>query len=148
MKIIDILQSPSYTSKNVLEKLICYKLGVTKETLFTDSDREISSSDFERIESSYHDYHVGKKPLEYILGFVEFLGVRFHVDSATLIPRPETEYMIEAVGEMLQDMSQVPSNQAVKQEGTKQMGDKQSGDEHADDKQARDNNTKATIIDV
>ncbi len=110
MKIIDILQNPSYTSKNVVEKLICYRLGVTKETLFTDSDREIGSSDYERIDSSYHEYHDQKKPLEYILWFVEFLGVRFHVNSATLIPRPETEYMIEAVGEMLQERSEKTPN--------------------------------------
>ncbi len=101
MRIIDILQNPSYPLKNVAEKLICYKLKISKETLFTDSDREISPSDCERITQSYSSYATDKKPLEYILGFVEFLGVRFQVTPATLIPRPETEYMIIAVNEFI-----------------------------------------------
>jgi HemK-like putative methylase len=60
-------------------------------------DDEISDKDLSWIQTSYHSYAVEKQPLEYILGYVEFLGNRFMVDRNTLIPRPETEYMIQAV---------------------------------------------------
>ncbi len=42
------------------------------------------------------------EPLPYIVGEQEFAGRAFHVTPATLIPRPETEYLAEAVGKYLQ----------------------------------------------
>jgi release factor glutamine methyltransferase len=41
--------------------------------------------------------------MEYILGHVDFFQVPFIVNENTLIPRPETEYMITAVTEYTQE---------------------------------------------
>ena len=40
-------------------------------------------------------------PLAYVLGFQEFMGLRFKVRPCVLIPRPETEQLVEAVIEAL-----------------------------------------------
>ncbi|GHV29120.1 hypothetical protein FACS1894176_11710 [Bacteroidia bacterium] len=72
-------------------------------------DDEIDAGGLAKLQSDYKAYTIDKKPLEYILGHVDFFGVPFHVNEHTIIPRPETEYMITAVSDYLaQQTSDVP----------------------------------------
>lgn len=43
------------------------------------------------------------EPLQYITGDVEFYGFPFHVDSSVLIPRPETEILVETIENLYRD---------------------------------------------
>ena len=101
MTIGKILQDPQFTEKFVLQKLLCSLCGCTREELRTDQEREVDDVLYQKIYASYKDYVVEKKPLEYVLGHVDFFGKEFYVDENTLIPRPETEYMINSVTEFI-----------------------------------------------
>jgi release factor glutamine methyltransferase len=101
MLVSNMIWDSQYAQKSVLEKLIFHFLDIKREDLWIE-DRELDDVMTEKIMIAYHKYVDEKQPLEYILGYVEFLGNKFKVDWRTLIPRPETEYMIQAVNEEIQ----------------------------------------------
>ncbi len=45
------------------------------------------------------------EPLQYLLGFSEFMGIRLKVDSRALIPRPETEILVEETLKAVKDLN-------------------------------------------
>ena len=99
MKIRDILADNAYQQKKVLEKLLCHHTGLTKEDLVRNYETEIAAEVLTKVQSDYNEYTLKHKPLEYIFGYVEFFNRKFKIDGRSLIPRPETEYMIEGVNE-------------------------------------------------
>lgn len=118
MSIHSLITNKNYPYKKVLEKLIAHRVNKDVPRVLAHLDEEISEEDLLLIQKSYHSYAVDKQPLEYILGYVEFLGYQFTVNKHTLIPRPETEYMIEAVVKELRgkrsEIWQKKSNTRVK----------------------------------
>lgn len=106
MQLQTLIQEKSFRKKFVLEKLLCHYLNKTRAELRTDAEQEIPTEIEQQIRADYRAYEEEDKPLEYLLGFVEFFGVRFFVNENTLIPRPETEYMITAITESLADATE------------------------------------------
>ena len=71
-----------------------HALGCTREFLLIALDSDVSSSDQLRFDSIIGRRAAGE-PSAYITGHKEFYGLDFKVDPRALIPRPETELLVE-----------------------------------------------------
>ena len=76
------------------EYLLRHALGCTREFLLIALDSDVSSSDQLRFDSIIARRADGE-PSAYITGHKEFYGLDFKVDPRALIPRPETELLVE-----------------------------------------------------
>ncbi len=95
--IFGLMGDSAYKHKHVLQKIILHLTGWTRESFMTHYDDTIDSDMLDQIKEKHDLYAIHHEPLEYILGYVEYGGLRFAVNKNTIIPRPETEYMIEWV---------------------------------------------------
>ncbi|MBT8401134.1 MAG: peptide chain release factor N(5)-glutamine methyltransferase [Rhodothermia bacterium] len=71
-------------------------LGVGRAEIIAYPDRNVATDDAEEFRSVVAKRIAGV-PVQYILGWAEFYGLRFEVSPAVLIPRPETEILVEQV---------------------------------------------------
>lgn len=78
------------------ELLLEHVLGCDQTDLLTHPERLLSVGElrqFDRLVAR----RVASEPMQYLTGEQEFFGLRFEVSPAVLIPRPETEHLVEAV---------------------------------------------------
>jgi release factor glutamine methyltransferase len=87
------------------ELLLGHVLGMSKTRLYTEPERSLTSAETERLRDVVRRRLDGE-PAAYILGHCEFYGIDFYVDSRTLIPRPETELLVEEAMELARRISQ------------------------------------------
>ena len=80
--------------------LLAHVLGVGKEALFAHPERELAPTESERYRELV-DRRGRGEPVAYLRGFKEFYGLRFSVDPRVLIPRPETEVLVDAARERI-----------------------------------------------
>ena len=83
------------------EMLLMFVLGVGRAYLYGHPERELTSQE----EDSYAEAIAERArgvPAQYIIGHQEFWGLDFLVTPAVLIPRPETEHVVEAALELAQ----------------------------------------------
>jgi release factor glutamine methyltransferase len=83
------------------EMLLMFVLGIGRAYLYGHPERELTPQE----EDSYFEAIVERArgvPAQYIVGHQEFWGLDFLVTPAVLIPRPETEHVVEAALELAQ----------------------------------------------
>jgi len=82
------------------EVLLCHALRCRRSYLYAHADDELT----EHVRIHYGRYlneRLKGKPTQYITYRQEFYGRDFHVDERVLIPRPETEHLVEAALSLL-----------------------------------------------
>ncbi len=75
--------------------LVAHVLGFERAQLYAYPERELTAEQ----ELAYHALlkrRAQREPIAYILGHKEFYGLDFYVDQRVLIPRPETELLVES----------------------------------------------------
>ena len=84
------IESWSYESWALLE----WKLGIRRGDYYMDPGRMLSADQEEILLQAARE-RTGRKPLQYMMGECEFMGYSFLVDERVLIPRQDTELLVE-----------------------------------------------------
>jgi release factor glutamine methyltransferase len=80
-------------------------LHLSAAQLHTEWERQLSQEQTQQYNAMLRRRQKGE-PLQYILGVQEFFGLPFRVSPAVLIPRPETEHLVEAAIARLRSVEQ------------------------------------------
>ncbi len=80
--------------------LLCHALGLSRMGLITQSERTLTEDEAARL-SALIARRLAGEPVAYLIGRREFYGLDFAVDANVLIPRPETELLVELALERL-----------------------------------------------
>lgn len=78
------------------EVLLAHVLGLPRLSMLIDTTREVAEAQTQQFQALVSRRATGE-PVAYITGVREFWSLEFRVTPATLIPRPDSETMIEAV---------------------------------------------------
>ncbi len=87
------------------EVLLMFALGCDRAYLYAHPERELTADEQARYQDALEERARGV-PSQYITGHQEFWGLDLIVSPAVLIPRPETEHLVEAVLELARPLPQ------------------------------------------
>jgi len=99
------------------ELLTGHVLGMSKTQLYTESERDLTPAEIEQL-CRFVRQRLDHEPTAYILGHWEFYGINFCVDWRALVPRPETELLVEKAIELGQFMLESGRQIAIADIGT------------------------------
>ncbi len=80
--------------------VLCKLLDVDKSYIYTYGDREVSKEIQDKF-LELMEKRVEGYPVQYILGEREFMGLDFYLEEGVLIPRPDTEILVEYIIEYI-----------------------------------------------
>lgn len=93
-----------WVQQDIVEKVLIKKTGLTKSQFFLADELDISNNDLEEIKNLLKKIAFWY-PIEYALEKAEFYWLDFYVDKRCLIPRDDTEVMVEKAIEEIKNTS-------------------------------------------
>src|SRR5688572_6522483 len=102
LSVLEIIKKTTdfFTSKGVesprlnAELLIGHALGLKRMQLYLQFERLLAEAELEKIRPLVRR-RAQREPLQYIMGETEWSGLKLKTDKRALIPRPETELLVE-----------------------------------------------------
>ncbi|MFC1492527.1 peptide chain release factor N(5)-glutamine methyltransferase [candidate division KSB1 bacterium] len=82
--------------KTSCEILLAHALGVKRLDLYLNYDKPVSDEERSRFKELYRR-RMDHEPIQYIIGKTEFMSLPFIVNPDVLVPRPETELLVEKI---------------------------------------------------
>jgi release factor glutamine methyltransferase len=90
------VSAQSSTARRDAELLLAHIMGLSRTHLLTHPEQPLTSSQLEAYYQAV-ERRAQSEPIQYITGTQEFYGLELAVSPAVLIPRPETEHLVESV---------------------------------------------------
>ena len=97
---VEFLKKHVSNPKLLAEILLCNILGIKKNDLFFKNNK-ISKSKFEKFKKVLKR-RAANEPVEYIIGYVDFYDTKILVNKDVLIPRVETEILVDLISKKIE----------------------------------------------
>jgi release factor glutamine methyltransferase len=91
------------------ELLLLHVTGSSRAELLTHPEQALSNTQLEAYFQAI-ERRAQSEPIQYITGVQEFYGLKFKVTPAVLIPRPETEHLVEAAIHIAKDIARISAD--------------------------------------
>ena len=92
----ELKRSNNLNSRLDSEILVSYLINIPRESIYSKLKENLPSNKTEELQNLV-SRRVKKEPIAYILNNKEFWSTNFYVDRSVLIPRPETEVLIDLI---------------------------------------------------